>query len=170
MAFTIDQFLSPNLTNMLVTLVVPFLIIFGVLLFALKRTGVFGSGSSIYVIISLGITFMIYAVNPGNVFQFLSAYLFQIGVIWAILALILVLVLVSITFFRGAKNISGAFKSDAQKFKDLEKEEEKLLKKYTSQGILGVGGTNTGQRLQIQQKLEDLQRQKKYLLAKMKKL
>ncbi|MEM7827572.1 MAG: hypothetical protein QXD72_02575, partial [Candidatus Aenigmatarchaeota archaeon] len=68
MAFPIENFLSPNLTNMLITFVIPFLIIFTVLLAALKRTRILGDNLFIYVIISLGLTTMIYAINPNNIF------------------------------------------------------------------------------------------------------
>ena len=170
MAFPIENFLTPNLTNMLVTLVIPFLIIFAVLLFALRKTGVLGSNNAIYVVISLGITFMIYVLNPGNVFQFLVSYLFQIGVAGAIIALMGVVIFIFFGMIRWGSSAGEKLKSDEQKFKNLEKEEEKLMKKFHKEGVLGVGGTSLQERRVVLERLKDLQEKKKYLALKMRRL
>lgn len=166
MVFPIENFLSPNLTNMLVTLVIPFLIIFTVLLFALKRTRVFGDSGLVYVVISLGLTIMIYAVNPGNVFQFLASYLFQIGVAGAIIALGGVIILLFFGLIRWGEKTAKMLGGDQQKLKDLMKQEEKLMKKFHSGGLFGV---STSRRVELQQELDRLEKDKRYLLAKMRR-
>ena len=166
MAFPIENFLSPNLTNLLVTLVIPFLIIFAVLLFALKRTKVFGDGNLVYVVLSLGLTIMIYAVNPGNVFQFLASYLFQIGVAGTIIALGGVIILLFFGLIRWGEKAAKSLGGDQQKLKDLMKHEEKLMKKFHSGGLFGV---STSSRIEIQQELDRIEKDKRYLLAKMKR-
>ena len=55
MAFPIENFLSPNLTNMLVTFVIPFLIFFTILLVVLRKTKIFGDGRFVYVLIALSL-------------------------------------------------------------------------------------------------------------------
>ncbi len=169
MAFPIENLLSPNLTNMLITFVIPFLIFFAILLFVLKRTKIFGEGSFIYVLISLGLTVMIYAINPGNVFQFLASYLFQIGVAGSIIAFVGVIILLFFGVIRwGAKTAESLGKTDPQKLQDLEKNERKLMEKYYSRGLLG--GPNVAQRMKIQEEIDRLEKDKRFLLAKMRRM
>ncbi len=167
MAFPIENLLSPNLTNMLITLVIPFLLIFTVLLFVLKRTNVFGPSAFVYVFISLGMTVMIYAVNPGGVFQFLASYLFQIGVMGSIIAFVMILFVFLWTFVKGGIKVAESLKGPQQQLKDLEKDEKKLMNKYYSHGLFGA---STAEREQIAQKLTGIERQKKFLLAKLRRL
>lgn len=167
MAFPIENLLSPNLTNMLITLVIPFLIIFAVLLFALKKTRVLGDNSLVYVVISLGLTIMIYAINPGNVFQFLASYLFQIGVAGTIIALGGVVVFLFLGLIRKSASIAESLKSSEQKLTDLRKNEEKLLKQIHG-GI--IFGTSTGAKMEKLKQLKDtedeIKRLELYLRAK----
>ena len=169
MAFPIENFLSPNLTNMLITFVIPFLIIFTVLLFALKKTRVLGDNPFIYVLISLGLTIMIYAIKP-NVFNFLASYLFQIGVAGSIIALGGVIIFIFFGIVRRGYSIGEKLKSDEQKMKALEKEEEKLLRKFHKEGVLGVGGTTLGERRLMLDRLKEVEERKKFLLLKMRRL
>ena len=164
MAFPIENFLSPNLTNMLITFIVPFLIIFAVLAVVLSRTRIFGK--SISLLISFGLTVMIYALRPDT-FAFLASYLFQIGVMGSIIAFVMILFVFLWFFVRGGMRIARGIGGDQQKLKELEKMEQKLQKKYYSGGIFG---SNVGQRLTISKDLEQIEREKKFLLAKMKRL
>ncbi|MEM5805819.1 MAG: hypothetical protein QW818_01510 [Candidatus Aenigmatarchaeota archaeon] len=154
MAFPIENFLSPNLTNMLITFVIPFLIIFTVLLAALKRTRILGDNIFIYVIISLGLTTMIYAINPNNIFGFLTSYLFQIGVIGSIIALIGIIAVFFFTIIR--KGVETASKAGGMKLESILKEERRLEQRIMKEGDLN-------RRLQLLQQLEDLQRKERAL-------
>lgn len=167
MAFPIENLLSPNLTNMLITFVIPFLIFFAILLFVFRRTGIFGQNIFIYVLISLGLTVMIYAVNPGGVFQFLASYLFQIGVMGSVIAMLMVIFLILWTFVRGGIKLAETLKGTEQQLKDIRKEEEKLMKKFYSGGIFSP---STAERMQLQNQLDAIERRKKFLLAKVKRL
>ena len=164
MAFPIENFLSPNLTNMLITFVIPFLIIFGALSLVLSRTRIFGK--SISLLISFGLTIMIYAVKPAT-FAFLASYLFQIGVIGSIIAFVMILFVFLWFFVKGGIRIARVIGGDQQKLQELEKMEQKLQKKYYSGGIFG---SNVGQRLTISKELEQIEKEKKFLLAKMRRL
>ncbi len=167
MAFPIENFLSPNLTNQLITFVIPFLIIFGILLFALKRTHLLGYGNFIYILISLGITFMIYAINPNNVFQFLASYIFQAGVAGTVIALGGAIALIFIGIIRWGHETSKNLASPEQKLKALEKDETKLIKRYHSSGLTGPG---LGERIKIKEQLDKLRKERsdleRYLQAK----
>lgn len=165
MAFPIENLLSPNLTNILITLVIPFLIIFAVLLFALKKTRILGSSAGIYVLISLGLTIMIYALKPET-FQFLASYLFQIGVAGAIITLVGVVIMIFFPLLIKSESIAKSFASDEQKLKDLMKNEEKLMKKFHSGGLFGP---STGQRMHIQNQLDRIEKDKRFLLARLKR-
>ena len=164
MTFPIENFLSPNLTNMLITFVIPFLIIFAVLSLVLSRTRIFGK--SISLLISFGLTIMIYAIKPAT-FAFLASYLFQIGVIGSIIAFVMILFVFLWFFVKGGIRIARVIGGDQQKLKELEKMEQKLQKRYYSGGIFG---SNVGQRLSISKELERIEKEKKFLLAKMKRL
>ena len=164
MAFPIENFLSPNLTNMLITFVIPFLIIFAVLSLVLSRTRIFGK--SISLLISFGLTIMIYAIKPAT-FAFLASYLFQIGVIGSIIAFVMFLFVFLWFFVKGGIRIARVIGGDQQKLQELEKMEQKLQKKYYSGGIFG---SNVGQRLTISKELEQIEKEKKFLLAKMRRL
>jgi len=164
MAFPIENFLSPNLTNMLITFVIPFLIIFAVLSLVLSRTRIFGK--SISLLISFGLTIMIYAIKPAT-FAFLASYLFQIGVIGSITAFVMILFVFLWFFVKGGIRIARVIGGDQQKLQELEKMEQKLQKKYYSGGIFG---SNVGQRLTISKELEQIEKEKKFLLAKMRRL
>lgn len=165
MAFPIENFLSPNLTNMLITLVIPFLIIFGLLLFALRRTRVLGDNRFIYVLISLGLTIMIYAIKP-NVFQFLASYLFQLGVAGSIIAIGGAALLILLGIIKWGYKTSKALGGDEQRIKDVREEMGKISKKFASRGFLGVGGSDVGQREQIIRRLKDLEQEERMLLAR----
>lgn len=167
MAFPIENLLSPNMTNLLITLVIPFLIIFAVLLFSLKKTRVLGGSNSIYVLIALGLTIMIYALKPET-FQFLASYLFQIGVAGAIIALVGVVIMIFFPLLRKGESIAKSLKSDEQKLKDLEKEEEKLLKQFHSGGLFG--SPDMSKRVEISKKLKTIEEERKYLYLKNKRL
>lgn len=168
MAFSIENFLSPNLTNMLISFVIPFLIFFAMLLFVLKRTHVFGDGNFIYVLISLGLTVMIYAANPGGIFQFLASYLLQIGVMGSVIGMLIVIFLFVWAFVRGGVRIAERIgKSEEQKLHDLKKTEEKLMKQFYSEGLFGP---NTAKRMQLQEELKRVKQQEDYYLARLKKL
>ncbi|MBI1978647.1 MAG: hypothetical protein HYS62_01135 [Candidatus Aenigmarchaeota archaeon] len=170
MAFPIENLLSPNLTNMLITLVIPFLIIFTVLLFALKKTGILGSNAFVYVLISLGLTIMIYAVQP-SVFQFLASYLFQIGIAGAVIALGGVIILFFIGIIKWGHNTAVKVgTNDEQKLKNLAKEEEKLLKQFHSGGVFGLGGQSIGKRAEIAKRLKDIEDERKYIYLKNRRL
>jgi len=164
MTFPIENFLSPNLTNMLITFVIPFLIIFAVLSLVLSRTRIFGK--SISLLISFGLTIMIYAIKPAT-FAFLASYLFQIGVIGSIIAFVMFLFVFLWFFVKGGIRIARVIGGDQQKLQELEKMEQKLQKKYYSGGIFG---SNVGQRLTISKELEQIEKEKKFLLAKMRRL
>ncbi len=164
MAFPIENLLSPNLTNMLVTFVIPFLIIFAVLSLVLSRTRIFGK--SISLMISFGLTIMIYALRPDT-FAFLASYLFQIGVTGSIIAMVMIFFVFSWFFVKGSIRIARGIGGDQQKLQELEKLEQKLQKKYYSGGIFK---SSTGERLSISKHLEEIEREKKFLLAKMKRL
>ncbi len=167
MAFPIENLLSPNLTNMMITLVIPFLIIFTVLLFALKKTRVLGDSNSVYVIISLGLTVMIYAVNPGNVFQFLASYLFQIGVAGTIIALGGVVIFLFLALIRKSASIAESLKSGEQKLTDLRKNEERLLKQIHGGAIFGPStGTKMEKLKQLKDTEDEIKRLELYLRAK----
>lgn len=168
MAFPIQNLLSENMSNMLITLVIPFLIIFGVLLFALKKTKILGDSNFIYILISLGLTVMIYAVRP-DVFNFLAFYLVQIGVAGAIIALGGVTIMIFFSLIRGGKNIADKLKGDEQHLKDLRKEREKLMEKYNSRGFFGIGGAGVGKREEILRRMEQFEREERLLMAKMRK-
>ena len=164
MAFPIENFLSPNLTNMLITLVIPFLIIFGLLLFALRRTRVLGNNPFIYVLISLGLTIMIYAIKP-DVFNFLASYLFQIGIAGSIIALGGVVIFLFFGVIRWGAGTARKLGGDEQKLKDMMKEEEKLMKRFHSGGLFG---SSVAKRMEVQHQLDRLEKEKRYLLAKMR--
>lgn len=164
MAFPIENLLSPNLTNMLITFVIPFLIIFAVLSLVLSRTRILSKPVSL--LISFGLTVMIYALRPDT-FAFLASYLFQIGVIGSIIAFLMILFVFLWFFVRGGIRIARVMGGDQQKLHELEKLEQKLQKKYYSGGVFGSG---VGQRLSIAKQMEEIEREKKFLLAKMKRL
>jgi len=164
MAFPIENFLSPNMTNMLVTLVIPFLIFFTILFVVLSRTKLFNRGVSF--VIAIGLTIMIYALRPDT-FAFLASYLFQIGVIGSITAFLMIFFVFLWFFVKGGIRIAKVIGGDQQKLQELEKLEQKLQKKYYSGGVFG---SSVGQRLSISKELEGIEKEKKFLLAKMKRL
>ncbi len=166
MAFAIENFVSQELTQILVTAVIPFLIIFAVLLFALRQTRVLGSNNLIYIILSAGFTIMIYAVRPET-FAFLASYLVQLSVAGAIIALLGVFIVIVFSLLRRGQNITDMFKSEADKLKALEKEEIKLRNRYQSRGFMSP---NIAEREEIAGKLEKIEHEKKFLLAKLRRL
>ncbi len=167
MAFPIENFLSFNMTNILITFVIPFLIFFTVLLVTLKRTKVFGSNNFVYILLAGGLTVMIYALKPAT-FQFLASYLFQIGVAGAIISLGGLTLIIFFTIIKRGYTIAEKIgKSDAQKVEDLKKQEEKLMKKFYEGGLFGP---NTAKRMQIQKELDQIKEQEKYYLAKLRRL
>lgn len=166
MAFTIENFISADLAEILVTAVIPFLIIFAVLLFALKKTRVLGDKNSIYVLLSAGFTIMIYAVRPET-FAFLASYLVQLGVAGAVISLLGVFIFIVFALLRRGEKIAGMFKSEEDKLKSLEKEEIKLRTRYQARGLFGA---NIAEREQISEKLRKVDEQKRFLLAKMRRL
>lgn len=163
MAFPIENLLSPNLTNMLITFVIPFLIIFAVLLFALRKTRILGNNNFIYLLISLGITIMIYALNPG-VFQFLTSYLYQIGVAGTILALTGIIIFIFFGIIRWGHKTGGKLgKTDEERLKDLAKEEAKLAQKFYSE-------RNLGKRAMIANRIDDIRKEERMLMMKLKRI
>lgn len=165
MAIPIETFLPQQFTNYLVTLIIPFLIFFTILLFVLKRTKVFGSGNLVYVIISLGLTVMIYAIKP-DVFGFLASYLFQIGIAGSIIVLGGIFIMVFFALIRKGESIAKSLKSNEQRLQDLRKDEEKLLKQIHG-SVFPIG---TGKRMQKLKELKDVEEEVKrlelYLRAK----
>lgn len=154
MTFPIEKFLSPNLTNMLVTLVIPFLIFFTILLVVLKRTRIFGDSNFVYVLISLGLTIMIYAVNPGNVFQFLASYLFQIGVAGTVIALGGIIFILFWNLIKHGVNIAA--KAGTMNLESVIKEEKKLQQNIMKE-------RNTDKRINMVKRLEELERRERAL-------
>lgn len=163
----LETLLTPEMTRLLVTLIIPFMIFFTVLLFAFRKTHIFGNNSIAYVTIALGLTAMIYAVNPGNVFQFLVSYLFKIGVAGSVIALLGVVAVVFAAILKTGFKFAGNFKTEEEKLKDLKKQEEKLLQKYNSRGIFG--GSNVEQRMQIEREIESIDKQRRFIMAKLRK-
>lgn len=165
MAFPIENLLSPNLTNMLITFVIPFLIIFALLSLVLSRTRILSK--SLSLLISFGLTVMIYALRPDT-FAFLASYLFQIGVIGSIVAMLMIFFVFLWFFVKGGIRIAKVMGGDQQKLKDLAREEEKLLKQFHSGGIFG--GPNMGKRAELAARLKDIENERKYLYLKNKRL
>lgn len=170
MAFPLENLLTPNITNILISLVIPFLLIFTVLLFTISRTKVFGSGKFVYILIALGLTVLIYGVNPGGVFQLLSSYLLQLGIMGSAFALVMIFFIFFWAIIKTGTKIASSMQNDTQKLRELEKQELKLQKKYYSTGAFGIGGTSAQERMSISKQLESLEREKRFLLAKMKRL
>ena len=160
----IEQFTSPNFTNYLFSLIIPFLIFFTLLLVVIKRTKIFGDGNFIYVLLSLGLTIMIYIVNPGNVFQFLVSYLFQIGVAGAVIALSgVIFILFWNLIKRGVRIADKLGKTDQQRLNDLAKEEGKLAQKFYKERDLG-------KRSAVANRIEEIRKEQRMLLIKAKRL
>lgn len=149
---------SEEFTRLLITFVVPFVIFFAILLWVIKRTKIFGDSNFIYVLLAGGLTVMIYAYNPGNVFQFLSYYLFQIGVTGSIIALLAGTILVFFPIMRG---ISRMVESPAQKVSRVEKERAKLLKKF-------YRTWSTQKRIALAEEVKHKERELDYLRARFK--
>ncbi len=169
MAFPIENLLSPNLTNMLITFVIPFLIIFTVLLFAIKKTKVLGDNPFVYVLVSLGLTVMIYAINPGGIFQFLASYLFQIGVAGTVISLGGITVLFFWALIGKGANIAKSLQGNEQKLKSLTEERAKLLKKYYSGGVFVSTGKKMDLLKQLKQKDDEIKQLEDYLRVKYKR-
>lgn len=164
----IEQFTSPNFTNLLVTFIIPFFIFFTILFWVLLKTKIFNR--SISLIIALGLTIMIYVVNPGNVFQFLASYLFQIGVAGIIITLVGLIAIFFWNLIKGGTRIAGKIgKTEEQKLQDLMKEREKLLKRYYSGGIFQSTGKRMELLKEMEEKEKEIERLQHFLRARYKK-
>lgn len=149
---------SEEFTRLLFTFVIPFVIFFTILLWVIKRTKMFGDNNIVYIILAAGLTVLIYVFNPGNVFQFLVGYLFQIGVTSSIIALLAATILVFFPIMRG---ISKMVESPTQKIKRLEKERAKLLNKY-------YRSWNPQNRMALAEQIKHKEREEDYWRAKAK--
>lgn len=162
MAVPIENFLSPNVVNVLVTLVIPFLLIFAVLLFALKNTRIFGEKSGIYVLLSLGFTLMLYAVNPGNVFGLLVYYLLQAGIAGVVISLVGVTLIIFWALVRRGVGVAAVIgKSYTEKLRDLERREAWLRQRLYREG-------DFKKRLELDRELDRLQDEMRFVALKMK--
>ena len=152
MAFPIENFFTPNITNILITFVIPFLLFFTILFVVIKKTKIFGNSNIVYLIISLGLTIMIYAVNPGHVFQFLASYLLQISVAGIVISLVGIIAVFFFALIRtGVKLASTA---GQMKLESVLKEERDLEKKIRKEH-------NVDKRIQMIEHLEELERKKR---------
>lgn len=165
MAFEIVNPFAGDLTRILITFVVPFFIFFTVLLLGLKMSHVFGRNNFVYIVLALGLTIMLYSGKPET-FQFLAAYLFQIGVAGSIIALGGVIVIIFFAIIRKGYSIAESMKGDEQKIKNLRKEEAKLMQKFSSQGILGIGRRSPADKVELANQLKTIENQIRWLEAK----
>ncbi|MBI2542838.1 MAG: hypothetical protein HYW24_01505 [Candidatus Aenigmarchaeota archaeon] len=159
MAIPIETFLSPQMVQYLVTLIIPFVLLFSVLFVGLRMTRIFGDNNPIYLILSLGFVIMIYAVQPDT-FAFLAGYLFQIGVMNSILVLLGFIALVFWFLIRKSVSWAASLKGDEQKLEDLRKLESKLLLKLYNE-------RNMEKKIQVESKLTEVQREMKILSLKL---
>lgn len=166
MVTPLENLLSGDLSNALITFIVPFFIFFTVLLIGFKMTGLFRGNNWVSVILALGFTIMLYAGKPET-FQFLATYLLKIGVAGSSIALGGAIILILITLVKGGFRIAETFRSPEEKLKNLRKEREKLYKQYQSGGIFGI---STEKRAEILKQLEQKDREERMLLAKTKRL
>ncbi len=163
----LENFLTPEMSRLLTTNVLPFLIFFGVLAFAFRKTGIFGHNNLMYVFFSLALTAILKFVNPGGVFETLAGQLVKFGVAGAVISLLGVGALIFYTVIKTGVKFAENFKTDEQKLKDLDKSEKKLLDRYNSHGLFG--SPSVGERNQIDKMIEELTKQRRYLMAKMKR-
>lgn len=166
MALELVNPFAGDLSSILITFIVPFFIFFTVLLIGLKMSGVFGSHNSIYVILALGLTIMIYGGKPET-FQFLASYLVQMGITGSIVALGGIFIIIFFALIRRGYRVAQSIGlNDEQKLKELDKEEKRLLDKYKSSGFFGVGGSSSGERTSIRDKLKEIEFQRNLIRSK----
>ncbi len=161
MADPISQVIfSESFTSLLVTLVIPFVLIFTILTIGFRMTRIFGSGNFIYILLGLGITILIYVYNPGNVFTFLVGYLTNIGISVSIIILLGAVVILSWRVIGWLFNIG---KSSEHKIKDLNKNAERLLKEF-------YRTRDVGKRMALSEQLKKTEEEIKFLYIKEKKV
>ena len=165
----IETFLTPYVVNILVTYVLPFLIFFSVLLLGLKISRIFGDNNIAYIILSLAFSTLVYVVNPNSVVQFISSYLIKIGIAGLVISFTGVIVFIFWALISRSVHLAATVaRTDEQKLKDLEKLEKKFLDDYYGRGFR-LFGPSTAKRIQISEKLKQIETEKKYLLAKLKR-
>ncbi len=161
MAVPIETFISDNMKQYLVTLIIPFLIFFTVFLFGLKMTRIFGNNNFAYLFLAAGFTILIYALQPAT-FAFLAVYLAQIGIATSIIIFAgLILMIFWAVIFRGAR-IVESFKGDEQKLHDLRRLESQLQEKF-------VRERNLKKRYELNSKLNEIERDMQMLNIKLRR-
>lgn len=148
--FTIDaqniitQLTSQEFTNLLMTLVVPFVFFFAVIFWVLKLTKVFGSNNLLYVIIAASITLSLYVFNPSNIFGVFAQTLVKIGIAQVIIGTAFIVLFFVIKIFAKAAGLSwggpkgriGQLRSDVEQLmRDFESTSDSKRKMEISMEI-----------------------------------